>query len=108
KRFVPVGRLPDGTLQIAVPDSEVVNAALNQFHLEPSTQIVVASEHTIQQVYRKFFANTEALFDAAVAEYVEATRISRRRDDDDDTSLGIIRKIYFSLLRHACYSGASD
>lgn len=107
KRYVPVGRRANGTLLIAVPDSSVVNDAMNAFHAEHSTEIVVASEHTIQQVYRKFFANTAALFDQVVAEYEYQSNISRRKEEDDST-LGLVRSIYFSLLRHACYSGASD
>ncbi|MNR71661.1 Type II secretion system protein E [compost metagenome] len=106
-RYVPVGRKTDGTLLIAVPDAEVVNQALNAFHGEPRTQIVVASEHTIQMVYRRYFANTEESFDQAVHKYVEASKISRR-EEEDDTTLGLIREIYFAMLRHACYAGASD
>ncbi|VTU41550.1 MULTISPECIES: GspE/PulE family protein [unclassified Variovorax] len=107
KKFVPVGRRPDGTLMVAVPDADTVNAALNSFYQESRAEVVVASEHTIQNVYLKFFANTAEAFDLAVKEYTEKSALSRRQDEDDST-LGLIRTIYFSLLRHACYSGASD
>ena len=107
RRFVPVGRNAAGALLIAVPDADTVNAALNSFYQEAGAEVVVASEHTIQTVYRKFFANTAAAFDWAVREYTEKSQLSRRQDEDDLT-LGLIRTIYFALLRHACYSGASD
>jgi type II secretory ATPase GspE/PulE/Tfp pilus assembly ATPase PilB-like protein len=106
RRFVPVGRRRDGTLLLAVPDANQVNDARNMFH-RMKTEIVIASEHTIQTVYRKFFARTEDAYDRAVAQFEEASRVTRRTEEDDST-LGLVRQIYFLLLRHACYSGASD
>lgn len=106
KRFVPVGRSKDGFLRVAVPDITNVNEALNYFHRH-KTQVVVASEHTIQTVYRKHFANTEAAFDRAVQEFTNAQKQSRRREEDE-RSIGLVRTVYFAMLRHACYVGASD
>ena len=57
---------------VAVPDVSVVNDALNEFYRH-KTRIVIASEHTIQTVYRKHFANTERAFDESVASFMEAT-----------------------------------
>lgn len=107
KRFVPVGRDGEGRLLLAVPDGSVVNDALNQFY-ERKTRIVIASEHTIQTVYRKYFANTEQAFDEAVKRFMKASLVNRRREEDEEQSIGLVRDVYFSLLRHACYSGASD
>jgi len=106
RKFVPVGRRRDGTLLLAVPDATQVNDARNMFHRE-KTEVVIASEHTIQTVYRKYFARTEDAFDQAVARFEEASRVTRRTEEDDMT-LGLVRQIYFLLLRHACYTGASD
>lgn len=107
KRYVPVGKGQDGKLLIAVPDASIVNDARNEF-LQFATRIVVASEHTIQTVYRKFFANTEQAFDEAVGKFMETVRPGRRKDEEEERSIGLVREVYFAMLRHACYSGASD
>jgi type II secretory ATPase GspE/PulE/Tfp pilus assembly ATPase PilB-like protein len=104
--FVPVGREADGRLVIAVPDAEVVSSARNAF-LNDALRIVVASEHTIQTVYRRYFARTETAFDLAVEQFMSSVAASRRRDEDD-FSAGYVRDVFFTLLRHACYAGASD
>lgn len=106
KRFVPVGVGKDGKFLVAVPDASVVNDALNTF-FNKKARIVIASEHTIQTIYRKHFANTEQAFDAAVERFMRATEAGRRKEDEEQ-SIGLVREVYFSLLRHACYSGASD
>jgi type II secretory ATPase GspE/PulE/Tfp pilus assembly ATPase PilB-like protein len=106
RRFVPVGRDTDGRLLVAVPDDRVINDASNTFY-NLKTRIVVASEHTIQTVFRKYFANTEKQFDDAVRKFMESVQAMRRKEEDD-SSMGLVRDVFFSLLRHACYSGASD
>ena len=106
KRFVPVGRDPDGKIILAVPDAALVNDAQNTFY-EEKTRVVIASEHTIQSVYRKYFANTEKAFDDAVHKFMDSLETGRKKDEDDFTS-GYVRDIFFSLLRHICYTGASD
>lgn len=106
KRFVPVGSDNAGNFLVAVPDAAVVNDALNTFY-NKKTRIVIASEHTIQTIYRKYFANTEGAFDNAVERFMNATAAGRRKEDEEQ-SIGLVREIYFALLRHACYAGASD
>jgi len=106
KRFVPVGKDEEGRLLVAVPDASVVNEALNTFY-HHKARVVVASEHTIQSVYRKYFANTEAAFDEAIARFMKAIEAGRRKEDEEQ-SIGLVRDVYFALLRHSCYSGASD
>lgn len=106
KRFVPVGRDEEDRLLVAVPDASVVNEALNAFYAQKA-RVVVASEHTIQTVYRKYFANTEAAFDEAIAKFMKAIEAGRRKEDEEQ-SIGLVRDVYFALLRHSCYSGASD
>lgn len=106
KRFVPVGKDAQGRMLIAVPDASVVNEALNAFYAQ-KTRVVISSEHTIQTVYRKHFANTEKSFDEAVAAFMKASEGGRRKEEEE-RSIGLVREVYFSLLRHACYSGASD
>lgn len=106
KRFVPVGLDNEGKLLLAVPDVSNANEALNHFHMR-KTRLVVASEHTIQTIYRKHFANTEAAFDAAVEAFMK-TQVASRRREEDERSIGLVREVYFAMLRHACYVGASD
>lgn len=106
ERFVPVGKDDQGRLMLAVPDASVVNEALNTFYAY-KTRVVIASEHTIQTVFRKFFANTEKAFDDAVASFQRATEGGRRKEEEE-RSIGLVREVYFALLRHACYAGASD
>jgi type II secretory ATPase GspE/PulE/Tfp pilus assembly ATPase PilB-like protein len=102
RRFVPVGRDPDGALVIAVPDDRVINDAKNEFY-NYNTRIVIASEATIQTVYRRHFAHTEAAFDNAVVAFMKALRNSKSEED-----AGLLRDVFGALLRHSCYSGASD
>lgn len=102
RRFCPVARDENGTLVIAVPDDRVVNDAKNEFHTY-KTRIVIASETTIQTVYRKYFANTEAAFDVAVTAFMKALTNSKTEED-----AGLLRDVFGALLRHSCYSGASD
>lgn len=106
RRFVPVGKDTDGRLLVAVPDDRVINDASNTFY-DVKTRTVIASEHTIQTVFRKYFANTEKQFDTAVAKFMEAAQANRRKEEDE-SSMGLVRDVFFALLRHSCYSGASD
>lgn len=106
KRFVPVGKDAQGRLLLAVPDAALVSAATNEFYSH-RTSIVIASEHTIQSVFRKHFANTESAFRSAVASFMRAMEGGRRKEEEE-RSIGLVREVYFSMLRHACYSGASD
>lgn len=103
RRFVPVGRDGD-TLIVAVPDASVVNEAKNQFYPQP-TSVVVASEHVVQALYRKYFAKTDIAFDTAIEEFRKSVSGARRGDEED---AGLVRRVFMALLRHACFSGASD
>lgn len=102
RRFVPVGLEENGTLVVAVPDDRVINDAKNEFYRH-ATRIVIASEATIQTVYRRHFAHTEVAFDIAVAAFMKALTNSKSEED-----AGLLRDVFGALLRHSCYSGASD
>lgn len=106
KRYVPVGRDSQGRLLLAVPDASLASEAQNAF-FEHKTRVVIASEHTIQTVYRRYFANTEKAFDAAVSAFMRSIEGGKRKEDEE-RSVGLVRDVYFSMLRHACYAGASD
>lgn len=104
--YAPVGRDSEGRLLIAVPDTTNANEARNAFFNE-RPKLVIASEHTIQTVYRKYFAHTEVFVDDAVRLFMDNVANGRKRDEDEFSS-GYVRDVLFSLLRHACYAGASD
>ena len=103
RQFVPIGQ-KEGRLIVAVPDASVINDAKNQFFPKP-TLFVMASDHTIQVIYRHYFANTERAVDAALAEFAKSIETTKKGDEENS---GIVRRVFISLLRHACYSGASD
>lgn len=104
--YCPVGRDADGRLMLAVPDASGANEAQNTF-FQHRPRLVIASEHTIQTVYRRYFANTEALVDQAIGNFMDNVATGRKKDEDEFSS-GYVRDVLFALLRHACYAGASD
>lgn len=106
RRFVPVGRDEAGFLLLAVPDEGSINAAKNEFFKE-KTKILIAAESTITTIFRRFYAKTEQKFDATVNRF-EKAMLGGRRGSEDDESASIVREVFGALLRHACYSGASD
>lgn len=103
KGFVPVGFSDKGEFTLLVPDSTMASEAGKQFFDFPKQLIMVASENTIQAIYRKFYAQTEKQFDDAVSAFVS---VIESKSKEEDPSL--IRDIFCTLIRHTCYSGASD
>ena len=102
--YIPVD-VVDGELLVAVSDtSDVVNATNKYRDYRP--KVVLASEHTIQTAYRKYFAKTAEAVDIAIAEFMVSNDLSARQDDLNIT--GPLRKAYYAIIRHACYAGASD
>lgn len=101
--YVPIGA--DGNnlhLLVAVSEAERASAARNAFY-ERHPQIYVASAQTVQMVYRRYFADTAAQFDTALKKFDAAVKAGTSADQP-----GLIQDIFGTLLRHACYSGASD
>lgn len=100
--YILVGFNNKGGVQIAVDTQERVNEARNLFFdYQPS--IVIASGQTILKIYRKHFANTESAFKAAVTAYHLALQRGTLTDEP-----GLVFRVIGTLLRHACYAGASD
>ncbi len=100
--YILVGFNHKGGVQIAVDTQERVNEARNLFFdYQPS--IVIASGQTILKIYRKHFANTEFAFKAAIAAYHLALQRGTLTDEP-----GLVFRVIGTLLRHACYAGASD
>ena len=106
--YVPVGRNADGDLVVAIPDATVMNEARNYFFTQTPplrATFQMASDHVIQNVYRHYFARTEEAVDDAIARYREAAARTRKGEEED---AGLVRQVWLTLIRHACYSGASD
>ncbi len=100
--YVVVGFNARNGVMIAVDAQERVNEARNLFFdYQPS--IVIASGQTILKIYRKFFANTEQAFKAAMNAYHVALQRGTLTDEP-----GLVFRVIGTLLRHACYAGASD
>lgn len=100
--YVPVGVDANGCAVIAIPSVEMETAARNAFH-QKRPKICIASERTIQRVYRLYFASTEVAFDEAT----EGVKRAIQSGGDDD-SADQVQRLICALLRHACYMGASD
>lgn len=100
--FVPVGFDDQGRMRVAIPSQEKETEARNTFHAHKPV-ICVASEKTIQRAYRMFFAKTDGAFDIAKKAAMDALNSS-----DDEGTQNTIQRLIASLLRHACYIGASD
>ncbi|MHB9017009.1 MAG: GspE/PulE family protein [Burkholderiales bacterium] len=100
--YILVGFNNKGGVRIAVDTQERVNEARNLFFdYQPS--IVIASGQTILKIYRKHFANTESAFKTAIAAYHQALQRGTLTDEP-----GLVFRVIGTLLRHACYAGASD
>lgn len=100
--YVPVGINEKGGVVVAVSSLEKEVEARNAFYNnQPS--IAIASDRTIQRVYRLYFARTAEAFDAAT----DAVKSSLRAGTDDD-SVDFVQRAICAMLRHSCYMGASD
>lgn len=98
--YAPVGKNANGKLMVAVPSREIINKARNAL-AEHDPVVCIASERTIQRVHRQFFAQTAEAFDQVST---HMAKLLASREDSGDT----VQRLLCSLLRHACYQGASD
>jgi len=87
-------------LVLAIAESKDRNLASNLFP-GVSHVYVVASQRTLQTVWRRNFANSAEDVMRLYHELVDA-RV------DDDNAQTLLRRFVISILRHACYMGASD
>jgi type IV pilus assembly protein PilB len=100
--YVPVGINEKGGVLVAVSDLSAEVPARNAF-CDKFPSIVIASEQTIQRVYRLYFARTAEEFDVATEMVKKAMRAGT-----DDAAADFVQRAICALLRHACYMGASD
>lgn len=101
--FIPVGFDANDNLRVAIPGTERETEARNTF-ARYKPVICVASQKTIQKVYRMFFAKTAEFFDHAVDEAIRAMKSNGDEIGGDNA----IQRAIAALLRHTCYVGASD
>ena len=97
--FVPVAQSGE-ELTVAIAESRDSNKARHAFS-RFRVDCVIASERTIQSVYRMHFANTHELFD-------EALNRLQTANPEDEGSVGLLRELVLCAIRHACYQSASD
>jgi type IV pilus assembly protein PilB len=101
--FAPI-YLRSSRLVIAVSDAASISVAANHF-TDHKTVVVIASDSTIQMLYRKYFSSTEGIFDEKLQIY---NSIIASRTEDLDSQPGLLRDILGALLRHACTQKISD
>lgn len=100
--YVPVGLNDRGGVMVAAASMQDVNRARNHFH-EYRPALCIASESTIQAVYRRYYARTLEALDAMIAALASAIESGTESDNP-----GLVQEVVCCILRHACYRGASD
>jgi len=100
--FAPIGTNDRGGVLVAAASMQDVNRARNHFH-EHRPTLCIASESTIQAVYRRYYARTLEALDSTVAALEHAIESGTETDNP-----GLVQEVACCMLRHACYQGASD
>lgn len=91
--------LEGNRLRIAIPERDAqIAAPFMAYELEPC----IASTRALRHAYRRIFADTERIYRELSAE----ARQAESKQDGADHAL--YPKLLVALLRHACYTGASD
>ncbi len=103
KGVVPIAEI-DGSLVIGVSSPEKITDAKNEwYNFKP--KVVIASENTIQAIFRQVYSKSEQGWDQACDAFSMAMK---RRANDVDADPNLLRNVFTTLIRHACYIGASD
>lgn len=92
------------SLIVGISDVNRVNDAMNTWH-NFNPRITIASEETLQTIFRKVFSRTEDSWEKAYKAFMDALKSQR---DDVDKDPHLLRSVVGALIQHACYSGASD
>ncbi|MDD5388998.1 MAG: ATPase, T2SS/T4P/T4SS family [Gallionellaceae bacterium] len=100
--FAPIGTNDRGGVLVAAASMQDVNRARNHFH-EHRPTLCIASESTIQAVYRRYYARTLEALDTTVAALERAIEAGTETDNP-----GLVQEVVCCMLRYACYQGASD
>ena len=102
KSFVPIGINDRGGVRLAVTSMQEANEARNHFN-EHAPSVAIASENTVQAIYRRYYSKTLPALDLAITELARAMQTGAEADNP-----GMIQEVMCCILRHACYQGASD
>jgi type II secretory ATPase GspE/PulE/Tfp pilus assembly ATPase PilB-like protein len=104
--YVPISISSDKKeVTVGISDIAMMSEAGNNFRAFNSVKITIASDSTLQTIYRKWFSSTEEDFDIHLNKYLE---IMNSRSEDLDSRPGFLRDIIGYLLRHACMMKVSD
>lgn len=98
--LVPVGISKSNSLVIAMAEPKDKNRALELFS-GVRQDYVIASERVLQRMYRRFYARTGT-------EAMELYFKLRNAKVEQDGSEFLLREFVLTLMKHACYLGASD
>ena len=98
--LVPVGISKRDSLVIAMAEPKDKNRALSLF-AGIEQDYVIASERVLQKMYRRFYARTGA---EAMGLY---SKLKSARIEQDGVE-HLLREFVLTLMKHACYLGASD
>lgn len=88
------------TLVLAISEPSKTLAATRLFNGLPH-RFVIASERTLSTMFRRHFSNTGA-DTLGMLEQLTKSKV------EDDEAQHLLRRFVLSLMRHACYCGASD
>ncbi len=103
--FVPIALVrahPRVRISIVISDIRSIAEATSQFR-DYECHFHVASSATCQVLYRRHFARTAAALTDLMERHFLALRLR-----EDLTQSGLYQDMFMALLRHACYTGASD
>ena len=101
RNFMPLF-YKNGVLQVALCDPKARSEARGMF-VRLNCEFVIASEGVISTLFRRVFGRTQEAFEVSYRAYVKSI------DAKDDAKGGELKDdLLMAILRHACFSGASD
>jgi len=109
ENFAPVSFNPQTReITVIIPAFGLVNEVKNRFR-DYKVSFQFASEVTVNAVYKRYFARSREALEQAIEGYMRGLR---NEAANLKTALGgsegTLRSVWRALIRHACYSGASD
>lgn len=104
--FIPVATFGDHTIVVAVEDPDNINDAHNLYSgTWKNVRYVIASARTLHKIYCSYFSKTEKQLLDMIR---NAEHVIRNRLEQKDGNENFVRKLIGMMLKHGCYSGASD
>ncbi len=103
--YVPIAispGTPRSRLSIVIADMGMLSEATIAYR-NFDCDVQVASRDTCQTLYRRLFARTTGVVDDLIAQHADAANRAQ-----DAARAALCQDLFMALLRHACFSGASD